>query len=61
MSNYGHKQTEETKEKIRKARLGKKHSDETKRAISNGMKRKWRLRKFEPPKPEFDKEFTLLG
>lgn len=57
----GQKQTLEAKEKIRKAKLGKKHSDETKKAISNGMKRKWRLRKFEPPEPEFDKEFTFLG
>lgn len=57
----GQKQTEEAKEKIRQAKLGKKRTEAEKEAISKAMKRKWRLRKYEPPKPDFDKEFTFLG
>lgn len=57
----GHKQTEETKEKIRLARLGKKHTEEEKKAISEGMKRKWYFRKLKAPVPEFEREYTFIG
>lgn len=35
--------TSEHKEKLRKARLGKKHSEETKKAISDSVKKDWEL------------------
>ena len=33
--------TPEHKEKLRKARLGKKHSEKTKKAISDSVKKDW--------------------
>lgn len=35
--------TSEHKEKLRKARLGKKHSEETKKAISESVKKDWKF------------------
>lgn len=57
----GQKQSEESKEKIRQAKLGKKHSDAHNMAISKSMKRKWLLKKLKNPEPEFEKEYTFLG
>lgn len=57
----GQKQTEEAKEKIRLAKLGKKRSEEDKEAISKGMKRKWYFRKLKAPVPEFEREYTFIG
>ena len=37
--------TEQGKENIRKARLGKKHSPQTKMKISQGMLRYWQMKK----------------
>ena len=57
----GQKQSEESKAKISQSKKGIKKTEAEKEAISKGMKRKWRLRKLEPPKPVFDREFTILG
>lgn len=35
--------TPEHKEKLRNARLGKKHSEETKKAISESVKKNWKM------------------